>query len=1191
MSAATFEPRKSTSGNKTSSTGKSFRKSLAYNTGFQLGILAFFGSVLGYPKQILSSSWGLTTHWILIFILMGINAGFVVNSFFKRTRGKLTVMIGNAIAAVSFLFLANSFIRYTSDNLEPWVIQLAWFMRHEGFVVGVFLGSICFSAILNLSYLISLVGTRDVMQKQDKVRVVGKLIFTTLSCFTVFQAVYINLSMVLNIFIMFALLGIGVATSILPGIREQELELPAGKTRYIRKKWFFTARRQGNAKQGNASITRINNRLEQGGSEKLAFWWFFLFMMVSNAGVIYLFARTYPTGTVDTLFLLLIPVLSSLLVAVLAYGRRRSDELLKVHGVKRWKTSGLAWVDGLRIISVVLVVGVVIYFFPHVIYLPDVLFKTGLFALPGVIIQVFTRKNKIKSIAMYACSTGLMAMSAFLIFNDVIKNAYNFMETGDLVFPFTYLHGWIHVSTVGFASGYLLSHELTSFVVNHNDGGDSVQRAFFITALVFVIGCFVTYSGRGIVSGSIPGGSPSVWEGVDLSVEANISLAWICLAGALLSLGAGLAFTLEHLHVHFVINRAKRKPRRGRARARGNTGNRVKTGAPGGSSGNKSPPVSNAPKKKAVGSRLKRYQAISIMLIGTMGFFLGGTLSMGVNFARYQSKPLVYYKQGEFAMWVANSSERINPNAMVSLAPSNVVDNFTIHAAANEYEAFQVVWTPLGRSMNDVECEFTDFNLNVSEMIPKEAFSIRHEKTIMGGTFPEILENVSGLDLHDTNNHVFWVSIRVPYGTTPGTYTGSLKFKYDFWLERSHQNYTIKIDFNVHVWNFTIPRMRHLRTNMGPQATNQDHVNSFNSHRINSYGIPITGTTDHSSFTDPDNHYTCFLNTTNNTWTFNWTYWDQQTNASLQEGANGFMMNVPILGMPRVPPLGDTNWVERYENFLQDAQQHMIDNGWDEYAFIYFVDEFQMFHEGFEQEEYYQLMEDFLSIINKSAPLIKIMTTTPPNEDEVRFKPYIDIYCPIATDYRKDVWEERMADGYEFWMYFCIGPQAPWPNSHLYNRLFETRIMLWQAYLYGLHGFLYWSTNYQAHGNYGFGYNGWGDGWFVHFDDAGNFYEGLRWENYLDAQEDFEYLWLVNRSLAYLQANSTNYTSNELDDLQNQYTSLLSSVVGEKEVYCQHPAELYAARIELARMLDEFSKYMDIIAIAEEKWSPPPPLT
>ena len=105
--------------------------------------------------------------------------------------------------------------------------------------------------------------------------------------------------------------------------------------------------------------------------------------------------------------------------------------------------------------------------------------------------------------------------------------------------------------------------------------------------------------------------------------------------------------------------------------------------------------------------------------------------------------------------------------------------------------------------------------------------------------------------------------------------------------------------------------------------------------------------------------------------------------------------------------------------------------------------------------------------------------------------------------------------------------------------------------------------------------------------ELGNFYETLKWENYLNAMEDYEYLWLVNRSIQYLRVNSTNFTSSDLDQFEVQLHDILTSVVGYREEYCQHPSTLYNARLNLAAMLDDFSAYMDIVSIAEEKWCPP----
>ncbi|GAB4317092.1 MAG: hypothetical protein Kow0069_19630 [Promethearchaeota archaeon] len=232
----------------------------------------------------------------------------------------------------------------------------------------------------------------------------------------------------------------------------------------------------------------------------------------------------------------------------------------------------------------------------------------------------------------------------------------------------------------------------------------------------------------------------------------------------------------------------------------------------------------------------------------------------------------------------------------------------------------------------------------------------------------------------------------------------------------------------------------------------------------------------------------------------------------MDAGFNAFALNHPM-GMSRTPPLGDPKWRNAYGKYLTAATEHLKAKGWLKHAYLYFVDEFQIFvPEGFTREGYFQFLGEFLDLINSSAPDLPVMTTTPPTRELSHLRDYFDVYCPIASDYNRTEWDDAMAEGKEAWTYFCVWPRAPWPNSHLYNRLFEFRVMLWQTFRYGLDGFLYWSSTAYYHGNYALGYNGWEDGWFVYPDEDGDgWYDSIRWENFRDAQEDFEYLWLCER--------------------------------------------------------------------------------
>ncbi|MFX0098199.1 MAG: glycoside hydrolase domain-containing protein [Candidatus Hodarchaeota archaeon] len=1143
---------------------------LVLSIGFDLAIIGFFTSVLMYPKEILSGREGLTTHWIPIFMLVGLNLGFFINAFFKRTRGNWIVLIGNMASAISFLVLLNVFIAYTSDNLEPWIVQMAWFIRHNGFVIGITLGILLFSTTSNLSYFISYIGSKDRSHQIQDVKSFLGIIALGFLFFAILQYVYRYTNSILLFIIMFCALAIMSLMSVLPALLGNSRELNEGKTVFYRRASGFEPL--------EAETNPINVHLEKAGTEKLGFWWFLFFTILADCGVIYLLIDTYPVETAMYVVYPLILLAVWLIVGIVNLGRRRADSLLKKYGMRRWITSGLSVFEIFRIALVGLVLAAMMYLFPYALYTPEVLMKVGLYSLVGIFVFYFSRSNKKAITIIYTLAILLVIMDVILIFNDIMENAYNFYGNEDVYFPFLYLHSWAHVLTIGFSTGFILSYEFVSFLTKHNNGGDSTQRALIITLIpVFIAGVASWFGWGGL--GGFPGGDPSYREPLDLSFEANESFVLIFLVALLICIIILIMQTGTKLYTWGIKSHFRKKRRVIEENTIIN---------PNGDENPVKSQGSHSPREKK-----PRKKAILILATCTIGMLLGGAFSVGYSFTEYQSKPLVYYKQGEFAFWLANSSERISPDAMVALIPANVIDTFTINAAANEYEAFQIVWTSLGKSLSDLTCDFTDFvNSENATQIPKSAFSIRHVETIINDQFPDVLKPFNYMSLHDRKNHAFWIDVRVPYGTVAGNYDGTLNFKYNRNLNRSEPPATIAVNFTVHVWNFTVPKMRHLRTNMGPQTTNEDHLASFISHRINCYGIPLNYTTSWSTFSSPGNTYTCYLNTTSNDWVFaNNSHWDNRTQANIDAGSNGFYFNPPTLGMPRIPKMGESWWTTRYSNFWIRAQEHLNDTGLLEYAYIYFIDEFQMFiPEGYEPEAYYDLLEDFLIMINNSAPEVKIMTTTPPRTDDLqRLRKYMDIYCPIATDYNQTEWEDQMDQGKEFWMYFCIGPQAPWPNSHLYNRLFETRIMLWQAYLYGLHGFLYWSSYYPNHGGpYGYGYNGWGDAMFTYYDEFGNFYETLKWENYLDAMEDYEFLWLVNRSIQYLRVNSTNFTSSELDQFEVQLHDILTSVVGYREEYCQHPSTLYNARLDLAAMLDEFSAYMDIVSVAEEKWSPPP---
>jgi hypothetical protein len=290
------------------------------------------------------------------------------------------------------------------------------------------------------------------------------------------------------------------------------------------------------------------------------------------------------------------------------------------------------------------------------------------------------------------------------------------------------------------------------------------------------------------------------------------------------------------------------------------------------------------------------------------------------------------------------------------------------------------------------------------------------------------------------------------------------------------------------------------------------------------------------------------------------------------------------LGIPRDSPIEDATWMLCLKNWLSDVANHMETKGWLNYSYFYFIDEFQMFvPEGYTQAEYFARLRVLLSEMKSATSKVKIMVTAPPFAE---LEEYIDIFCPISNDRNKTKWDELLAKDYEFWFYSCVDPMAPWPNAHLYNRLYEIRIEMWQVWLYNIHGFLFWSSMAYYHGHYGLAYNGYGDGWFIYNWNA-TLYDSIRWENFLEGQEDYEYLWLLNATLQYLENHPGIVSPSTLTGYRSELNTIVASIVGERLVYCDHVASLYAGRYRIGSILNELGGLVNLIELGEAAWFPP----
>jgi hypothetical protein len=161
-----------------------------------------------------------------------------------------------------------------------------------------------------------------------------------------------------------------------------------------------------------------------------------------------------------------------------------------------------------------------------------------------------------------------------------------------------------------------------------------------------------------------------------------------------------------------------------------------------------------------------------------------------------------------------------------------------------------------------------------------------------------------------------------------------------------------------------------------------------------------------------------------------------------------------------------------------------------------------------------------------------------------------------------------------------VGPSAPWPNSHAYNQLYEIRVVYWELFQYHIQGFLYWSAVAYYHGGYGFAYNGWGDGWFIYINDAGQVFDSIRWDNYRMAAQDYEYLWLMNATINALGHDPYAISGAKI------LNDTLNSVVIDTYNYCNSANVVNSARDTIGSWLNQIvsTGKVNMTALGEAQW-------
>lgn len=1186
------------------------------STSIGISLMAVFGILSLLPIELMILGMDNDTLWIYSALILGVCiAWFILRLFGDRIR--IIMRIIDVILAVLSTIVLTEFISHNGTLMEPWITQGAWFLHEQGISVAFFMGFNIIKTAAGLFIAMSkpyekktvdrtdnlerYEAKREELENPEKTPTPGEkslslrtngnafaLVFLSMLfviglfavyCFTYPYYFYLILMISETFFACIAMLPFVISSDkedksrafelyfdhpvydkqqILENREEDPCREPDGRL----KKWFLQIYNQNNVYMTDRDWELIKWLLFIAGLTIIG--------MVSHGLGLYFKAFIQMEYAQVFIVVALVNLLIHLSISgFLDKNQPPYGKFFKGGEVPHF----FAKMERFQYFGIVIFLSFVLYYYQHSQFVLEIIIQhliwgligiTGYFLLTYIVEKIISMKAaQLTRIILYAVAIALAITDIWLIRQDGLLNGYEYEGPSiTTVFVFDFLFSLDDSIYTGIAFGIIVAEFIYKMSFNDRSGLKAESRALTVIITPFILGlCLLIFN----LMLSMNPGTEYVME-----TEGMFEI----ITQALMVIGVIIfaLYLILELLLPFIAWIKKRK-----LDPDTKNQNQKKFAWKYTSESEENRDKHIKPARKL--SSQHRNQIKAGALICIIGVTLFASIAVPVSFRKEYAKTIIASNPDNYFVWVAGSSERVDPHVPVSVAGSERTAYAELELAKNEYGAIQFVWNTYDHSITNLNYTIDDFqHISIpSENIPAKNSSLRKVVRVNNDTFPDVLEEFQSTNFTRNLHNTLWFSVRTPYDAEAGVYTNNITFNFLLDGEPSVQKLRVKLK----LWNFTIPNTRHMRTRYGRAEWTMRDQKTWISHRVSSDGCPITQASSLSQLhSNPE--MTCYLDTSTNEWTFNWTWWDNQTKWLLDNNANLFTLRTGV-SLDRIPQYTDPNLEPRIRDYFEKVNAHFVSKGWAEYAYIYFIDEFEMFvPDIFTREGYFTYCAVVMSWMKQSAPDIKLMVTGPTEEDFVSIlDPYIDIYCPTTYDRDKPTWDERLAAGKEMWMYACVGPISPYPNNHYYDRLFETRILNWQVWNYKGHGYMGWSAKNHRHGAWGIGHNGWGDGIFLYEDAEGNQYESIRWENVLEAHEDYEYCWILNATLNNLEENSI-LTGADISAYRSEFYTWTHAIAGERWIYTDNVNDIYEARTWIGETLDELSQYTNLTSIAEQ---------
>jgi hypothetical protein len=513
-----------------------------------------------------------------------------------------------------------------------------------------------------------------------------------------------------------------------------------------------------------------------------------------------------------------------------------------------------------------------------------------------------------------------------------------------------------------------------------------------------------------------------------------------------------------------------------------------------------------------------------------------------------------------------NSMERVGQDQKIDGTPT-----VKIWSARNEVESFQVVVSAPKENINVVKVEISDLVGPKGSKIEKENIRLFREEYVRvrmstpraelpPGLYPDPLVPfinpvtnkpieplnrrskrwgepaiTRGYDMYAVpfevfkgQNQAIWADLFVPKNIPAGLYSGQIRVL-------AKGGISEQISINVTVWDFTLPD--------GP--THRNHFGSFgnvaryfkiqrNSDRFRQIEMRYCQAMSEHRINPPIPRY--MLPRTNDDGSLEII---PERHKALKEFIT--KLHVTDFEIPRAPfarlpsstlrpdyktiSPANRNKAQRY---YRQFYQYLKDNGWEEGAYVYMLDEPNL------RENYEQVIV-LGRLVHEAVPQLKCLVveqTYLQDRSWPDIDPAVDIWCPLWSFIDRKTIDEKLTHGDEVWSYTALVQRAPLyhpryqtvkeldpPYWHIDRPLIVYRVPTWINYQYDITGLLYWSTVTTV-------IEPWSNPAFAHprhYNGGGFlFYPGLpcgidgpiismRMKNLRDGMEDYEYFAILER--------------------------------------------------------------------------------